>query len=90
MEVVGDDEAPFVDEIVGLWQEVLEREVGLHDHFFSDLGGNSMSAVQMVMSVEEDLGVAVPIGDLFDAPTPVEFASVVDRLRGQPAAEPHR
>lgn len=79
-----------VDEVVRVWQEVLGREVGLDDHFFSDLEGNSMSAVQMVMSVEEDLGVAVPIGDLFDAPTAAEFASVVHRLRAEPAAEPHR
>jgi len=73
-----------VDEIVKLWEEVLERDVGPDDDFFVDLGGNSLAAVQVVMSVEEVLGVAVPIADLFDAPTATGFASVVHQLRQQP------
>ena len=55
--------------IAEAWEEVLGREqIGFHDNFF-DLGGNSLSALQLVGKLAKDLALQVPILSLFEAPT---------------------
>ncbi|WP_280345326.1 amino acid adenylation domain-containing protein [Nocardia neocaledoniensis] len=51
--------------------------IGMDDNFF-DLGGNSLTAVQLSARLSEALGVAVPVAWFFTDPTP---GVVVDRLR---------
>jgi amino acid adenylation domain-containing protein len=52
-----------------IWAEILHRaDIGEDDDFF-DLGGHSLTAVQMVSFVEERMGVELPINAVFDAPT---------------------
>lgn len=41
--------------LLGLWEDVLRKPVGLNDDFF-DLGGNSLTAMELVMRVEQELG----------------------------------
>jgi acyl carrier protein len=48
-----------------LWQEVLKVErVGLGDRFF-DLGGNSLTLVQVHSRMRSQLGLDVPLAELF-------------------------
>ncbi|QHF44579.1 non-ribosomal peptide synthetase [Pseudomonas sp. S35] len=69
-----------------IWQEVLKVErVGLHDNFF-ELGGHSLLATQVVVRVREQLGVELPIRDLFGAEHLLELAEKVQGL--QTAANP--
>ncbi|MFC3650597.1 amino acid adenylation domain-containing protein [Dyella humi] len=51
--------------LAALWQQVLGVErVGLHDNFFQ-LGGDSLSAVEMIARFPEHFGMELPLASLF-------------------------
>ncbi len=55
--------------IASIWQELLGLErVGRHDHFF-ELGGHSLMAVRVLARMRGELGVELPLRDLFAYPT---------------------
>jgi amino acid adenylation domain-containing protein len=59
---------PIERELAGIWSDVLGvRPVGLHDSFF-DLGGNSLSALQLVSRIRQSLAVEFPLAWLFEEP----------------------
>ena len=69
--------------LAALWQEILNvQEVGLHDNFF-ELGGDSLSAAVMAANCAVRVGVELPMGSLFEAPTIAGLAAVVERLSGE-------
>jgi NAD(P)-dependent dehydrogenase (short-subunit alcohol dehydrogenase family) len=75
-------EAGLEAELICLWRDVLGVErVGLHDNFFSQLGGNSLLATQLVSRVRSRYGVNLPLKVFFDAPTVSEMSGVVVALR---------
>nr|WP_315223086.1 non-ribosomal peptide synthetase [uncultured Duganella sp.] len=62
-----------------VWRQILGAErVGLDDHFF-DLGGHSLSAMQVMSRIQNVLRKDVPINLLMTAPTLERFAAAVDR-----------
>lgn len=62
------------------WAGVLRLpQVGIHDNFF-DLGGHSLTAVQLVSRIQRMIGNPVALLDLFQAPTVAGFAQ---RISGQ-------
>ena len=59
--------------LVKIWSEVLNCEtIGIENNFF-DLGGNSLSASQMLARVVEQFSVNLPLKLIFEAPTISEF-----------------
>ncbi len=63
--------------IAQIWRDILGvQSLGIHDDFF-DLGGHSLSGVQVVAKIQASFGIDVPVNVLFEAPTIAEF---VDRL----------
>ena len=63
--------------VVELFERLLGvAGVGVHDSFF-DLGGHSLLGTRLIALVAAELGVELPIGALFDAPTPAELARLV-------------
>ncbi|MDQ0601675.1 amino acid adenylation domain-containing protein [Streptomyces canus] len=83
---VDDTEAPVVpprtpteEAIAALWGKVLKQErVSIRDNFFAS-GGHSLTAVSLVNRINQELGAALPLQVLFDAPTIAELARRVDR-----------
>ncbi|MFD3745032.1 non-ribosomal peptide synthase/polyketide synthase [Nocardia sp. NPDC058633] len=66
--------------VAGAFARVLGLDrIGMDDNFF-DLGGNSLTAVQLSARLSEALGSAVPVAWFFTDPTP---AVVVQRLRAE-------
>ncbi|NOU44484.1 MAG: amino acid adenylation domain-containing protein, partial [Methyloglobulus sp.] len=67
--------------IAHIWQELLHLgQVGRHDHFF-ELGGHSLLAVQLVSRLRQELGIEVPLRDLFARPVLAGFARAVTNAR---------
>ncbi|MFF8594416.1 amino acid adenylation domain-containing protein [Streptomyces sp. NPDC015220] len=83
------DAAPPADEhekaLVGILAELLELpSLGVRDNFF-DIGGTSLTAMRLVMTIEKRYGVSVPLSAFVAAPT---VSGLAELLRaGDPAAE---
>jgi acyl-coenzyme A synthetase/AMP-(fatty) acid ligase len=89
--LAGDGETPFVVPrnhlerlIAGVWQEVLGMsEVGVHHNFF-DLGGQSLLMIKVQDRLQEALGRAVPVTDLFEHTTVSALARHLEQQGGPP------
>ncbi len=77
---------PLEAKLVAVWQEILERPVGVEESFF-DLGGHSLLAVRLVSKVEQETGEKLPLSALFQAPTVRRMAEMLrGRQRGEAAS----
>jgi acyl carrier protein len=71
------------EQLAAIWGELLGVDrVGINDSFF-DLGGHSLLSTQVVSRVREELGVALPLGLLFEAPTLAGLAAAYWRQEMQ-------
>ncbi|HVS00275.1 MAG TPA: non-ribosomal peptide synthetase, partial [Thermoanaerobaculia bacterium] len=65
-----------------VWQEVLGvPEVGIHDHFFADLGGSSLLMVRVAAKLHEILDPRISVVELFRFPT---VGALALHLSGEP------
>jgi acyl-CoA synthetase (AMP-forming)/AMP-acid ligase II/acyl carrier protein len=65
----------FVEErLADIWMRTIDiRPIGIYDSFL-ELGGDSLQAVDVMASIEEEFGLEIPIADFFSAPTVAELA----------------
>jgi amino acid adenylation domain-containing protein len=63
------------------------EQIGVRDDFFA-LGGNSLSATQVVARVRQLLGVEVPISAMFERPTVAALADAIAGRRFEDASAP--
>ncbi|GAT67110.1 phosphopantetheine-binding protein [Planomonospora sp. ID91781] len=69
-----------------IWKDVLGVPEIPSDATFFELGGQSVSAVRIIARIEEELGVVIDMGDLFEDPDLVTFArDVAARAPGRQA-----
>ncbi|WP_330214017.1 non-ribosomal peptide synthetase [Pseudomonas sp. Z18(2022)] len=74
-------ESELHSQIAAIWCEQLQlAQVAADDHFFL-LGGNSISATQVVARLRETLGLELNLRLLFEAPTLAAFAAGVAQLQ---------
>lgn len=79
-------------QLLAVWSQVLRRpEVGVNDDFFA-VGGDSLQAVVLTLSLEAELGIRLTAADLIECPTPRELAARIDRnrLAASPPPVQHR
>ena len=71
-----DAKATVLEELVaGIWRKVLGVEhVGPRDHFFQ-LGGSSLTTIQVAMGIRDSLGIDLPLRAVFEAPTVTQLAA---------------
>jgi natural product biosynthesis luciferase-like monooxygenase protein len=68
---------PIEERLARLWREVLGTEqVGVEDSFLQ-LGGDSLSAIKLVLEVRNAFGVEVPLHKLFESPTIAGLARII-------------
>ena len=78
---------PLEQQLVGIWAAELGADrVGVHDHFFEELGGSSLSVVKVAARLREELGREVPVTWLFEHPTVHGLAERLGREGASPPA----
>lgn len=72
-----DPRTPIERALVQIWRKVLDvPRVGIHDNFF-DLGGQSLSAAQVLTRVVRVFAVEIPVRDFFESPTIANLAKLI-------------
>lgn len=78
-----DRRRPVVERLRQLWSRALGiDEIGLDDDFF-DLGGNSLTAIELMSQIRATFDVELTVGFLFEAPTLGELTDTVEQRVGQ-------
>ena len=74
------------DNLVRIWQEVLQvSPIGINDHFL-DLGGHSLAATRVISRVMNEFQLNVRVKDLFDSPTVADMALIITQNRAKAAS----
>jgi len=75
------------EQLVEIWQEILGIErIGVHDNFFA-LGGHSLMAARLIVTIRDRLGLNLPFKILFANPTIAKTASRISELDAQSETE---
>lgn len=62
--------SPLEASIAAVWAKQLRLpKVGLDQDFFTDLGGHSLLAAKVVTALRADMGISVPVRDIYAHPT---------------------
>ncbi|MGA8165595.1 MAG: amino acid adenylation domain-containing protein [Waddliaceae bacterium] len=79
---------PSQDEITGLICEWMKNILGVEevnpDHNFFEMGGDSLSAINLIAKIGEKFDVSINMSEVFSAPTPQMLSeSIVKKLCGK-------
>ncbi|WP_139487902.1 non-ribosomal peptide synthetase [Brevibacillus dissolubilis] len=65
-------------QLIEIWEKLLDTKVGIHDHFF-DIGGNSVLLIQLQAQIEKIMPGKVKVTDLFALPTISSLAKFIEQ-----------
>jgi acyl carrier protein len=75
---------PTEEKLAKIWADVLGlKQVGIYDTF-SDLGGHSLAATQVISRIVMEFKLELPIKFLLDSPTVSEMTAVIAKSQGTP------
>jgi amino acid adenylation domain-containing protein len=64
--------------LVQIWSSLLnQKRIGVHDDFF-EIGGHSMMAVALMVKIEKELNIRLPLASLFDHSTIRLLSELID------------
>ncbi len=64
--------------LASIWSSLLKNgKIGIHDNFF-EIGGHSMIAVSLILNIEKELGIRLPLATLFERSTIHLLAEIID------------
>jgi acyl carrier protein len=69
--------ADIAQQVEKIWQDILRAPHGSRDATFFELQGQSISAVRIIARIEDELGIGVDVGILFDDPDLYTFTHEV-------------
>jgi amino acid adenylation domain-containing protein len=70
---------PTEKKLAVIWGSILKHsKVGIHDNFF-EIGGHSMIAVSLILKIEKELGVRLPLATLFEHSTIHLLGEIIDK-----------
>jgi len=76
---------PTEEKLAAIWSEVLGvTKIGINDNFFTQLGGHSLTATQLISRVREAFDIELPIRTLFEGPTIARLAEAVSTCQSDP------
>ncbi len=79
---------PIEMELAQIWSEAIDiSPVGAFDNF-SELGGHSLTIVQLLSQVQEHFGVNFPLHSFFEDPTIAGMARAIEPLRHTDSSSP--
>jgi acyl carrier protein len=74
--------------IAGIWQHVLGiKDIGVHDNFF-DLGGTSLTGLQIISRIQRETNVPVTPADFMKTPTVKAVAAILASRKGSNGGTP--
>jgi amino acid adenylation domain-containing protein len=66
-------------QLAAIWSDVLKiKQIGIDEDFF-EIGGHSMVAVTLMVKIEKQMGVRLPLAILFDNSTIKDMAQLIDQ-----------
>lgn len=66
--------------LVAIWSSLLRRKhVGVEENFF-EIGGNSLLATEVILKIRELFLIQLPVSKLFESPTIVALAKVINNI----------
>lgn len=69
-------------QLTKMWQDILALEkIGINDNFF-EIGGHSLKATSLIAQIQREMGVDVPMGQLFKTATIKELALYIESKKG--------
>ncbi|MBO1351401.1 MAG: thioester reductase domain-containing protein [Hormoscilla sp. GUM202] len=75
-------------ELAGIWAEAIDiSPIGVWDNF-SELGGHSLTIVQLLSQVQDRFGVKFPLHTFFENPTVAGMAGALETLRHSNSTSP--
>ncbi|WP_420831014.1 amino acid adenylation domain-containing protein [Nodularia sphaerocarpa] len=72
---------PTEELLLNIWQNILNlNSVGITDNFFT-LGGHSLLVIRLVSQIQQVFGVDISLRQIFEKPTIVELATLINSSR---------